>query len=247
MAGLTATGPVLVHFFDVAQLNSVRALPYVLEWRGRYEPLGLTVLGVHSPRFRFTADHEVVAQGVADLGIGHPVAEDFDYAIWHDYGCKGWPSLFLWTGDGALAWAHFGEGEYRATEEAIQAELRGEDLTADLPEPMSPLRATDADRALVAPPSPELFPGGSPAEAWEAAPGNDRLELDYEAGGVYVVADGDGEVRAGLDGGALAPVERPRAGLAAVADHPRHEFHRLLLEASPGTRIWAVSFAPGVP
>ena len=28
LAELTAAGPVLVHFFDFAQLNSVRALPY---------------------------------------------------------------------------------------------------------------------------------------------------------------------------------------------------------------------------
>ena len=31
-AELTAAGPVLVHFFDFAQLNSVRALPYAIEW-----------------------------------------------------------------------------------------------------------------------------------------------------------------------------------------------------------------------
>ena len=32
IAELTAAGPVLVHFFDFAQLNSVRALPYVIAW-----------------------------------------------------------------------------------------------------------------------------------------------------------------------------------------------------------------------
>ena len=245
MSELAATGPVLVHFFDFAQLNSVRALPYVLEWHRRYSPLGFTVLGIHSPRFRFSGERETAAAGIAGLGVEHPVAIDSDYAIWHDYGCKGWPSLFLWARGGALAWAHFGEGEYQATEEAIQAELRADDLTVELPAPMEPLRATDAPGALVAPPSEEVFPGGSPAEGWEPGPGDDRIEVEYAAGGAYVVAERGGALRAGLDGAVLEPV--CGSGLIPVAEHPSHERHRLTIEASPGARVWAISFAPGMP
>jgi hypothetical protein len=245
MAELTATGPVLVHFFDFAQLNSVRALPYVLEWNRRYSPLGLTVLGIHSPRFRFSGDPELAAAGVAGLEVEHAVALDPSYAIWHDYGCKGWPSLFLWSRGGALAWAQFGEGEYLGTEEAIQDELRAADATVELPPPMDPLRATDTEGALVAPPSAEFFPGGSPAKAWEARPGDDRIEVEYEAGGAYVVSEGTGELRASLDGG--EPARLIGAGLIAVAEHARHERHALAIEAAAGARIWALSFAPGVP
>jgi hypothetical protein len=247
MSELAAAGPVLVHFFDFAQLNSVRALPYVREWHRRYSPLGLAVLGIHSPRFRFTGDHDTMAAGVAGLGVEHPVAADSAYAIWHDYGCKGWPALFLWSRGGALSWAHFGEGEYAATEEAIQEELRGDDVSVELPAPMEPLRATDGPGARVVPPSAEVFPGGSPAAGWEPAGGADRLELSYEAGGAYIVAEGEGELRAALDGAATSPLEHRGAGLVAVAEHPRHERHSLTVEASPGIRIWAVSFAPGLP
>lgn len=42
----TAGGPVLVHFFDFAQLNSVRTLPYVSEWARRYAGNDLTTIGV---------------------------------------------------------------------------------------------------------------------------------------------------------------------------------------------------------
>ena len=245
MAEITATGPVLVHFFDFTQLNSVRALPYVIAWNRRYGPLGLTVLGIHSPRFRFSGERETAAPGVAALGVHHPVALDSSYAIWHDYGCKGWPSLFLWGHGGALAWVHFGEGEYRATEEAIQEQLRSESLAVELPEPMEPLRPTDAPGALVAPPTEEIFPGGSPADAWGPARERDRLEFEYEAGGAYVVAEGNGELLAALDGS--DPRTLPDRGLVPIADHPRHERHRLTIEASPGTRVWAISFAPGVP
>ena len=53
---ICARGPLLVHFFDVAHLSSVRTLPYVRAWEERYRDLGLTVVGVNSPRFPFTAD-----------------------------------------------------------------------------------------------------------------------------------------------------------------------------------------------
>ena len=42
MPVLTAAGPVLVHFFDYAQLNSVRTLPYLIEWDRRYREAGLS-------------------------------------------------------------------------------------------------------------------------------------------------------------------------------------------------------------
>lgn len=247
MAELTATGPVLVHFFDFAQLNSVRALPYVRAWHERYAPHGLTVLGVHSPRFRFTAAREALDAGLGQLGLPYRVADDSGYAIWHDYGCRGWPSLFLWARSGALAWAHFGEGEYRATEEAIQELVRAEDLTAPLPEPLAPLRPTDAPGALVRPPSAEHFPGGSPAEPWQPAAASDAIEIEYEAGGAWVVADGEGELHLALDGGPARTVPVGPAALHPLAEHPRHERHRARIGCSPGARIWAVSFAPGMP
>ena len=124
MAALTAAGPALVHFIDFAQLNSVRTLPYLAAWEARYRERGLRTIGVQAPRFPFGADRTAAAAALRDLGVGFPVAIDAGRELWHDYGCEGWPSLFLWRRGGALAWFHFGEGEYRATEEAIQAELR---------------------------------------------------------------------------------------------------------------------------
>lgn len=246
MSELTATGPVLVHFFDHAQLNSVRAMPYLKEWRRRYEPLGLRILGIHSPRFRFSAEKAAFTRGVERLGLEHPVADDAGYSIWHDYGVKGWPSLFLWARGGALAWFHFGEGEYQTTETAIQELLRADDLTVELPEPMAPLRATDAPGALVAPPSPEVFPGGGPGEPWESGSG-DALEITYEAGEAWLVAEGGDEVRAAIDGGEAIPLQVGDGPLLRIAEHPGHEKHDLRVEASPGVRVWAVSFAPGTP
>ncbi len=45
-----------------------------------------------------------------------------------------------------LRWFHFGEGEYRQTEEAIQEELRELDALRPLPEPMAAIRPSDRAR-----------------------------------------------------------------------------------------------------
>ena len=136
MPALTAAGPVLVHFLDFAQLNSVRTLPYLAEWDRRYREAGLMTIGVQAPRFPFGADPGPVSAGLADLGVDFPVAIDAERELWLAYGCEGWPSLFLWTTGGALSWFHFGEGEYLGTEMAIQEELRELDALRSLPEPM---------------------------------------------------------------------------------------------------------------
>jgi hypothetical protein len=245
MAELTAAGPVLVQFFDAAQLNSIRALPYVIAWDERYRDAGLTTLGIHSPRFAFTARREALAPALERLGVHHPVADDARYAVWHDYGSKGWPSLFLWAQGGALSWFHFGEGEYAETEAAITEELRAIDRDFEPPPALEPLRPTDRPGALVVPPTEELFPGGSPTEPWRPDPG-EELELEYEAGGAYASLDGSGTLRVAIDAEERT-IEIAAPGLHALAVHPRHEGHALRLTVGEGLELYSVSFAAGMP
>jgi hypothetical protein len=243
----TAGGPALVHFLDFAQLNSVRTLPYVSEWARRYAGHGLTTIGVQAPRFPFGAERDAVATGLERLGVELPVAIDAERRLWHAYGCEGWPSLFLWKAGGALAWFHFGEGEYRASEEAIQTELREQDALRALPEPMAPLRPSDAPGAKVIPPTPELFPGGSWERPWTAGEDDEKLEIPYEAGGAYATVEGNGEIGITIDGNPATQIEIDGPGLYKLTDHPRHERHTISLHPSRGLRIWSLSFAAGVP
>src|SRR5687768_2505426 len=108
---ICARGPLVVQFIDAAHLSSVRTIPYVSAWRDRYASHGLTVVGVNSPRFPLTAEESMLAAALGRLEVAFPVALDDEYRAWHDYGCEGWPSLFLWGRGGALRWFHFGEGE----------------------------------------------------------------------------------------------------------------------------------------
>ncbi len=267
MAPLAARGPVLVHFFDFAQLNSVRTLPYLIEWHRRYAELGLRVIGVQAPRFPFGADPEVVREALARLGIGFPVIIDDQRTLWHSYGCEGWPSLFLWGRGGRLKWFHFGEGEYRSTEEAIQAALAGPpdrcasdeegaaedrekaaaEAPATMPEPMTPIRLTDAEGARVVPPGAELMPAGD--RAWTIEADGDSLEITYEAGGIHATVAGGGRLNLTFDGREAGSVGIEGPGLYTLAEHETHGQHLLeiaLEESDAGTpELWSLSFSPG--
>ena len=247
MPALTAGGPALVHFIEYAQLNSVRTLPYLAEWHRRYREAGLSVIGVQAPRFPFAAEPEQVAAGLAELGVEFPVAIDADHELWGAYGCEGWPSLFLWAQGSALAWFHFGEGEYLGTEEAIQAELREIDALRPLPEPMAPLRPTDAPNARVMPPTPELFPGGSWEHPWTAGEDGESLEIEYEAGGAHVTVEGRGQIQLLLDGTEQQPIDIGAPALYDLATHPHHSAHQIKLHPTSGLRIWSLSFSAGIP
>jgi hypothetical protein len=235
MPALTAGGPVLVHFFDYAQLNSVRTLPYLIEWDRRYREAGLRTIGVQAPRFPFGADRGNVESGLRALGVDYPVAIDAERDLWLGYGCEGWPCLFLWATGGALSWFHFGEGEYLATEIAIQEELREADALRSLPDPMGPLRPTDGPGVKVMPPTEEVFPEG------------EEVAIDYAAGGAYATVEGSGELHIEVDGKRQASIAIGEPALFELTKHDRHESHALTLQADPGLRIWSVSFAAGVP
>ena len=244
LGSLVASGPLLVHFFDFAQLNSVRALPYVTAWHERYADDGLGVLGVHSPRLSLSRDRAAVESALPGLGIDWPVALDAELRAFRDYGCRGWPSLFLWGRGGVLRWYHLGEGEYRATEEAIREQL-APDRKEEWPPLLEPLRPSDAPGAQVIAPTPELFPGGDQAEPWRPSDGSDTLELCYAAAGVYAAAEGEGTLTATLDDGTAAGVEVNGPGLYELSSSDAHREQCLWLHATPGIAIHSVQYAPG--
>jgi len=238
---------VLVHFFDFAQLNSIRTLPYLRAWHERYEAGGLAMIGVHSPRFPFTQDTAAVSGAVDRLGIDWPVAVDPAFALWRIYEPHGWPAIFLWGRGGALRWYQLGEGEYGGTEEAIREALPETDGDRDWPPPLEPIRPSDAPGVNVIAPTPELFPGGSTEEPWSSAEGDSSLEIDYEAGGAYAATDGEGRIAIRLDGERADAIEVTHSGLHELTAHDHSERHTLELEPSPGLLVYSIQFAPALP
>jgi hypothetical protein len=218
--------PLLVEFWDFCRPNSMRTLPYVKAWHGRYAEEGLRVVGVHCPGSALSHGEDAVRAAVTRLGIEYPVLVDSELELWRDYENEGWPARYLFDGGARLFEYHFGEGGYEQTELAIQ-ELLGVER-----EPLSPLRPEDATGAALAAPTPE-----QPC----------AYSGPYEAGGVWAVLGGAGVVRVNLAGAAGdSELSIEQAGAYPLIEHERHTKGVIGLELGEGVRCLATCFTPGV-
>jgi cytochrome c biogenesis protein CcdA/thiol-disulfide isomerase/thioredoxin len=111
---------VLVDFWTYSCINCLRTLPYLQAWDAAYRKDGLTIVGVHTPEFAFERKASNVRTAVHDLGLRYPVALDNDYGTWNAYGNRYWPAKYFIDRRGHVRFAHFGEGEYRQSEQVIR-------------------------------------------------------------------------------------------------------------------------------
>jgi len=210
----------LVEFFDYALPNCMRSMPYLVAWHERYSPDGLRVISVHSPGGALAAEQASVQAALARLEVEHPVMLDHDLALWDDYENEGWPVRFLFDGHGRLFEYHYGEGDYRETELAIQ-ELLG--VQREL---LAPLRAQDAPGALLAAPTQmQQGPYSGP----------------YRAGAVWAIFDGSGQVS--VNG---RQIEIPGPGAYELIVHEQDTEAVLEMELAPTLECVATCFAPGL-
>jgi hypothetical protein len=163
---------------------------------------------------------ENAVAAVHRLGIEYPVVIDERLELWDFYGNEGWPARYLWDQRGALYSLHYGEGAYAETEREIQALLGVER------ELVEPLRPEDAEGVLL------------PAQT-EDQPG--AYSGPYEAGGVWAVLDGEGDVVA--NGRAIAVAE---PGCHPLLEHPHHSAGVLDLHVDAGVTCHATCFTPGI-
>lgn len=212
--------PMLIEFFDFCLPHSMRTLPYVMAWHERYADQGLRVISVHSPGSPLAADASKARAAVERLGIAHPVLLDQDLSLFAEYENEGWPVRFLYDGRARLFEYHYGEGAYAETELAIQALLGVER------EVLAPLRAEDADGALLREPSENR------AGAYSGP---------YEAGGVWGVFDGAGTVT--VNGTEIAI---PGAGAFSLVEHDRHTAGTIELAVGENVTCVTTFFVPGL-
>src|SRR3954470_13344396 len=197
--------PILVEFFDSARINSHRTLPYMLAWQERYGDTGLLrIIGVHSPGYTFGRDAATAVAAVERMEIPYAVVLDPDFAVWREYGNRGWPARFVFDRRGVLRFVHWGEGEYEETERVIQELIAEADPEGELelPDPLEPLRPEDAPGAEMDPQTADI---GLPEEVERVllegqwAEGPDYLEAQA-AGAQARVAFRAGEAYAVLSG-----------------------------------------------
>jgi len=215
--------PVLLEFTDLVRPSSLRTTAYLRRWHERYGggENGLRVISVYAPWLPFSADEDVATALVQRAGLTHPVLLDLELRLWQIYENEGWPCRYLFDQELVLIDVHQGEGGYAETELAIQAALgrSGEPLTT----PLHPIEQPEAE--LVVPTADQLG-------CWSG---------DYEAGEVWAILEGTGE---------LVVNSEPRAiehsGPELLFHHTHHTEASLQVEAGAGLTCHAVCFSPGL-
>ncbi len=100
---------VLLYFWTFDCWNSYRSFPWLLNLEREYAPLGLRVVGIHTPEF----DHEKVRGNleakIAQFNVTHPVMMDNGFRYWRALDNRYWPTFYLVDRDGIIRYAMAGE------------------------------------------------------------------------------------------------------------------------------------------
>ena len=179
-----------------------------------------------SPRFPFGADPEAVAAGLERLGVEFPVAIDAERALWHAYGCEGWPSLFLWGAAARCA------GSTSARASTTRPRRRSRPSCASGEGHATCRSRWRRSGARPTPPARSRRPQrrALPRRLARTGPGPRRgrraLIVEYEAGGAYATARRHRRrSTVDLDGGADEVDRDRRPGPLPAREHARHGRH----------------------
>jgi thiol-disulfide isomerase/thioredoxin len=111
---------VLVNFWTYSCINSRRPMVYLKRWQTEYGPLGLQVIGIHTPEFRFEHARPNVEAYVREEGISWPVAQDNDFRTWDAWENEAWPGFYLVDRKGRIVLSRVGEDHAGEIESAIR-------------------------------------------------------------------------------------------------------------------------------
>lgn len=170
---------VLVDFWDYSCVNCTRTLPYLREWHERYNSLGLVIVGVHAPEFRFARDSGQIEAAIGEFALPYPVLVDNAYETWERFANRAWPTKYLIDPKGYVRLKRSGEGHYAELEAGIQQLLRVVNPSVSLPDLLPALRPEDIPGAVCYRPTPELHAGYRGSGLRGSALGNgDPLGVD---------------------------------------------------------------------
>ena len=206
---------VLVDFWEYTCVNWIRTAPYVKEWNRQYAPLGLIVVGVHTPEFEFGKRAENIDRGIRDHGLTYPIAIDNDYTIWRAFGNNAWPATYLFDTRGRLVQRWLGEGSY----DEIEREIRRL-LVAAQPGVQLPAVTEEASTfAKTGQPSYAGITNETYIGAEQRESGAVTLKGDWHTDRQYVeLKKGSGEIVLPFTGGEVNLVmQPPPSGPAAVS------------------------------
>lgn len=193
---------VLIDFWTYSCINCLRAMPYVKSWYERYKDHGLVVVGIHAPEFDFEKNVANVRRAMQKFGVTYPVVLDTNYSLWKAFNNRYWPAHYFVDAEGKIRGHHFGEGNYKESEELIR-QLLTDAGVKQLPAPVSGIRQEGVQAAASheSVESPETYigygraenfvsPGGALEDGPKAYAAPDKLKLnDWALGGNWTVEE----------------------------------------------------------
>jgi len=124
----------LVYFLEYATVNCIRELALIENLKERYGQLGLQVVFIHAPEFKFAYERHNVKEAVKRLGIKDPVLLDNDAELWEAYDNRSWPTKHLVNSSGEIVYSLVGEGNNIEFESQIRDQIKLLNPKAFLPE-----------------------------------------------------------------------------------------------------------------
>lgn len=100
---------VLVHFWNASNIHSQHVAVDLRFLENKYND-GLSILGIHTPHFDAERQSNVVLQAVNRHYLRHPVANDYNFDVWRQYGVTAWPTIAVIDTEGGFAGLMSGEG-----------------------------------------------------------------------------------------------------------------------------------------
>jgi len=108
---------VLLEFWTFDCVNCRRSIPWLHAIEQRYAQDGLRLVGIHTPELPQERVRANVVAKLRELGVGHPVMLDADFAYWNALGNRYWPAFYLVDRAGRVRAVFVGEthaGDARA-------------------------------------------------------------------------------------------------------------------------------------
>jgi thiol-disulfide isomerase/thioredoxin len=122
---------VLLDFWSSSGVHCAQHVADMCYLQDRFSE-GITVVGIHVPKFEHERQARVVTQAVRRLQIRHPLANDPDFVLWQHYGIRSWPTVVVIDAAGRVVAQLAGDSNReqlvdmveRLLEEAVNTDLR---------------------------------------------------------------------------------------------------------------------------
>jgi len=100
---------ILLDFWTFCCINCMQVVPDLQYLEEKFGDI-LTVIGVHSAKFKNEKERDNIRSAIVRYNINHAVINDKNFVIWQSFDVHAWPTLILISPNGKIESAYSGEG-----------------------------------------------------------------------------------------------------------------------------------------